>query len=228
VIAFSALLATRHPVDATDAPSPLLGKLAPALKGHELGGGTFSLKSERGKIVVVTSGRRGAGPVSKRPRSSRRTRGAFATRRRRGRCRLRRHGLVGDEFRGALRPRSIPRSSTPVARRQQLRVVSPPTTFVINRQGRVAVTLLGATTAKQLRPSWRESHREDREVVLVVGPRVTLRPRVALLEAPSTASAQGRIAHLETLVKCPACDDLSVAQSNATSSIAVRQTSLVG
>jgi len=52
-IAFSALLATRHPVDATDAPSPLLGKLAPALKGHELGGGTFSLKSERGKIVVV-------------------------------------------------------------------------------------------------------------------------------------------------------------------------------
>jgi cytochrome c-type biogenesis protein CcmH len=45
---------------------------------------------------------------------------------------------------------------------------------------------------------------------------------VALLEAPSTASAQGRITHLETLVKCPACDDLSVAQSNATSSIAVR------
>jgi cytochrome c-type biogenesis protein CcmH len=45
---------------------------------------------------------------------------------------------------------------------------------------------------------------------------------VALLDAPSTASAQGRIAHLESLVKCPACDDLSVAQSNATSSIAVR------
>jgi cytochrome c-type biogenesis protein CcmH len=45
---------------------------------------------------------------------------------------------------------------------------------------------------------------------------------VALLEAPSSASTQGRIANLETLVKCPACDDLSVAQSNATSSIAVR------
>ena len=45
---------------------------------------------------------------------------------------------------------------------------------------------------------------------------------VALLEAPSTASTQSRIAHLETLVKCPACEDLSVAQSNATSSIAVR------
>ena len=45
---------------------------------------------------------------------------------------------------------------------------------------------------------------------------------VALLEAPSTASTQGRVAHLESLVKCPACEDLSVAQSNATSSIAVR------
>lgn len=45
---------------------------------------------------------------------------------------------------------------------------------------------------------------------------------VALIEAPSTASTQGRITHLESLVKCPACDDLSVAQSNATSSIAVR------
>ena len=45
---------------------------------------------------------------------------------------------------------------------------------------------------------------------------------VALLEAPSTASTQSRIAHLESLVKCPACEDLSVAQSNATSSIAVR------
>jgi cytochrome c-type biogenesis protein CcmH len=46
---------------------------------------------------------------------------------------------------------------------------------------------------------------------------------LALVAAPSTASAQGRIAHLETLVKCPACDDLSVAQSNATSALAVRE-----
>jgi len=46
---------------------------------------------------------------------------------------------------------------------------------------------------------------------------------VALVAAPSTANAQGRIAHLETLVKCPACDDLSVAQSNATSALAVRE-----
>jgi cytochrome c-type biogenesis protein CcmH len=45
---------------------------------------------------------------------------------------------------------------------------------------------------------------------------------VALVAAPSTASTQGRIDHLETLVKCPSCDDLSVAQSNATSALAVR------
>lgn len=45
---------------------------------------------------------------------------------------------------------------------------------------------------------------------------------LALVEAPSSASQSGRIAHLESIVKCPACEDLSVAQSNATSSIAVR------
>ncbi|MEO9180069.1 MAG: cytochrome c-type biogenesis protein CcmH [Acidimicrobiales bacterium] len=45
---------------------------------------------------------------------------------------------------------------------------------------------------------------------------------LALVVAPSSASEQGRIAHLETLVKCPSCDDLSVAQSNATSALAVR------
>jgi len=43
-----------------------------------------------------------------------------------------------------------------------------------------------------------------------------------LVAAPSTATSAGRIAHLETLVKCPSCEDLSVAQSNATSAIAVR------
>jgi cytochrome c-type biogenesis protein CcmH len=45
---------------------------------------------------------------------------------------------------------------------------------------------------------------------------------LVLVTQGSTSSQQRRIAHLETLVKCPACDDISVAQSNATSAIAVR------
>ncbi len=40
--------------------------------------------------------------------------------------------------------------------------------------------------------------------------------------APSTPTRAARVAHLESLVRCPSCEDLSVAQSNATSSIAVR------
>ncbi len=39
---------------------------------------------------------------------------------------------------------------------------------------------------------------------------------------PSGSSAAARIDHLETLVRCPSCDDLSVAVSNAESAIAVR------
>ncbi len=44
----------------------------------------------------------------------------------------------------------------------------------------------------------------------------------AVLNMPSAPSSQSRIAHLESLVKCPSCEDLSVAQSNATSAVAVR------
>jgi cytochrome c-type biogenesis protein CcmH len=45
---------------------------------------------------------------------------------------------------------------------------------------------------------------------------------LVLVTAPTTPSATQRINHLETLVKCPACEDISVAVSNATSAVAVR------
>lgn len=45
---------------------------------------------------------------------------------------------------------------------------------------------------------------------------------VAFALSPRSSSEAARIAHLETLVRCPACVDLSVGESNATSAIAVR------
>ncbi len=45
---------------------------------------------------------------------------------------------------------------------------------------------------------------------------------VAVILNPHGSGQTARIAHLESLVRCPACHDLSVAESNATSAIAVR------
>lgn len=45
---------------------------------------------------------------------------------------------------------------------------------------------------------------------------------LSFASAPSASTSSSRIAHLETLVKCPSCEDLSVAISNSTSAIAVR------
>ncbi len=45
---------------------------------------------------------------------------------------------------------------------------------------------------------------------------------VVLVGAPHGSIAQQRIAHLESIVRCPSCEDLSVAQSQAASAIAVR------
>ena len=45
---------------------------------------------------------------------------------------------------------------------------------------------------------------------------------IAVVLNPQSSTQAARIAHLETLVRCPACHDLSVAESDATSAVAVR------
>ena len=39
---------------------------------------------------------------------------------------------------------------------------------------------------------------------------------------PGVTSVDGRIAYLDSVIKCPSCDDLSIAQSNASTAVALR------
>lgn len=45
---------------------------------------------------------------------------------------------------------------------------------------------------------------------------------LAWVSAPSATTRVQRVTHLESLVKCPSCQDLSVAQSTSSASLAVR------
>ncbi len=153
VVGLSVLLATRHPVnDATSAPSPLLGRAAPALVGPELGGGRFDLAHLRGQVVVVSFWASWCGPcVREAPALS-----TFAwAMRHRG---VRVVGVVFDDTVGAARAFSrhygslYPSVIDPGGQiASRYGVTSPPTTYVIGPRGTVAAELLGPVSAAQLR-----------------------------------------------------------------------------
>lgn len=152
IVAFSVFLGSRQPVaPATSAPSPLLGKAAPAVRGEKLGGGRLSLQSDRGHIVVLNFWASWCGYCrTEAPNLS-----TFAWHQRHNDV-----DVVGVVFNdsvsaamsfsrhfGSLYP-SIIDPNGEIA--NEYGVFSSPTTFVINASGRIAATLLGPVTVGQL------------------------------------------------------------------------------
>jgi thiol-disulfide isomerase/thioredoxin len=151
-VAFSIVLGTRQPVtDATDAPSPLLGKSAPAILGHELGGGSFSLRRELGHVVVVNFWASWCEPcVQEAPNLS-----TLAWRERNDNVVV--IGVVFDDPVSAAQAFATHYGSLYAsvldpggAIANNYGVTSPPTTFVIDTKGKVEATLLGAASLSQL------------------------------------------------------------------------------
>jgi cytochrome c biogenesis protein CcmG/thiol:disulfide interchange protein DsbE len=153
IVGLSILLVTRQPVSATSVPSPLLGKAAPQITGTALSGGSFSLASERGKIVVVNFFASWCGPCQvEEPNLI-----TFAWQQR-----LKGVAVVGVVFNDTVDAAkafdvkwntkqfysSVADPSGTFA--FDYGVTSPPSTFVIDTHGRVVAELLGPVTTAQL------------------------------------------------------------------------------
>jgi cytochrome c biogenesis protein CcmG, thiol:disulfide interchange protein DsbE len=145
------LLATSSPItSASNSKSALLGKLAPPVSGTTLDGAHWSSRSHTGKTTVLSFWSSWCGPcISEAPELS-----TFAWSHRKT------VNLVGVVFNdyvstatafqskyGSLYP-SIIDANGAIA--NAYGVTSPPTTFVIDSRGRVAASLIGPISAKQL------------------------------------------------------------------------------
>lgn len=151
VVGLSILLVTRQPVSATSVPSALLGRAAPDISGRQLTGGSFSLRAERGKIVVVNFFASWCGPCQvEEPNLI-----TFAWQQR-----LKGVAVLGVVFNDTIdaakafdakygtRYAAVADPNGSMA--FHYGVTSPPSTFIIDARGRVVAEYLGPLTTAQL------------------------------------------------------------------------------